>query len=161
MDDLISVIIPVYRVEPYLEKCIHSVRYQSYKNLEIILVYRDSNDLCSLICERHACEDNRIILISQKGKGLDAARKEGMLAATGKYVGYVDGDDWIEPTMYEELLKYAYEYEVDVVESGVIDSWEDVEKRIPYLEEGCYKDIDFIEKVEPRLLYAGTFLNTE
>ena len=156
MNDLISVIIPIYGVEPYLEQCIQSVRNQTYKNLEIILVCQDSGDRCPQICERHASEDERIKVIHPLNTGLDYARKQGMRAATGKYVGYVDGDDWIEPNMYEELLKYAQEYGVDVVESGVIDSWIDVEKnRTTYLEEGCYKGIDFIEKVEPKLLYSG------
>ncbi len=158
MNDLISVIIPIYGVEPYLEQCIQSVRNQTYKNLEIILVCQDSGDRCPQICERHAIEDERIKVIRPLKKGLDYARKQGMRAATGKYVGYVDGDDWIEPNMYEELLRYAHEYEVDVVESGVIDSWIDVEKnRTTYLAEGCYKGIDFIEKVEPKLLYSGIF----
>lgn len=158
MNDLISVIIPIYGVEPYLEQCIQSVRNQTYKNLEIILVCQDSGDRCPQICERHASEDERIKVIRPLNTGLDYARKQGMRVATGKYVGYVDGDDWIEPNMYEELLKYAYEYDVDVVESGVIDSWIDVEKnRTTYLEEGCYKGIDFIEKVEPKLLYSGIF----
>lgn len=158
MNDLISVIIPIYGVEPYLEKCIQSVRDQTYKNLEIILVCQESGDRCPQICERHAHQDMRIKVVRPLKTGLDYARKQGMLAATGKYIGYVDGDDWIEPEMYEELLKYAHEYEVDVVESGVIDSWLNFEKtRTPYLEEGCYKGNDFLEKIEPKLLCSGIF----
>lgn len=158
MNDLISVIIPIYGVESYLEQCIWSVRNQTYKNLEIILVCRESDDRCLQICNRNACEDRRVKVIRQESVGLDSARKEGILQATGKYVGYVDGDDWIEPVMYEELLRYALDYKVDVVESGVIDSWENREtRRTPYLDEGCYVGDDFVEKVEPKLLYAGIF----
>lgn len=158
MDDLISIIVPIYQVEDYLEKCIQSIRRQTYNNLEIILVCKDSADRCSKICEYHAQRDRRIKIVWQKSSGLDPARKEGMLAAHGKYIGYVDGDDWIEPNMYEELLGYACKYSVDIVESGAIDSWEGREtKRTPFLDEGCYKDQEFVEKVEPKLLYAGVF----
>lgn len=158
MEDLISVIVPIYKVEKYLEQCIQSIRNQTYKNLEIILVDDGSDDRCPQICDRHVKADKRIKVIHKKNGGLDSARKAGMRVATGKYVGYVDGDDWIEPEMYEKLIEYAHIYEVDVVESGVIDSWEKVEKRrTAYLPEGCYKGEEFIEKVEPKLLYAGVF----
>lgn len=158
MEDLISVIIPIYRVEAYLEQCIQSVRNQTYKNLEIILVDDGSDDQCPQICDRNAQEDERIKVIHKENGGLDSARKAGILASTGKYVGYVDGDDWVEPEMYEKLIEYAQVYDVDVVESGAIDTGiTEHKKRVPYLDEGCYKGRDFLEKVEPRLLYAGTF----
>ncbi len=158
MEDLISVIVPIYRVEKYLEQCIQSIRNQTYKKLEIILIDDGSDDMCPQICDRHAKADRRIKVIHKKNGGPDSARKAGMRVATGKYVGYVDGDDWIEPEMYEKLIEYAHIYEVDVVESGVIDSWEGIEKkRTAYLSEGCYKGEEFIEKVESRLLYAGVF----
>ena len=158
MKDLISVIVPIYRVEKYLEKCIRSIRNQTYKNLEIILVDDGSDDRCPQICDWHAGIDERIRVIHKENGGLDSARKAGILTATGRYVGYVDGDDWIEPQMYEKLLENAYAYDVAVVESGVIDSWaEEERKRIHYLQEGCYKGRDFMEKVETKLLYAGVF----
>ena len=158
MDDLISVIVPIYRVEQYLEQCIQSIRNQTYKNLEIILVDDGSDDQCPLICDRHAQVDERIKVIHKANGGQDSARKAGIMDATGKYVGYVDGDDWIEPDMYEKLLKYAHKYDVDVIDSGIIDCWVDREsKRTSYLKEGCYKGKDFIEQVEPKLLYAGIF----
>lgn len=155
---LISIIVPIYRVEAYLEECIQSIRNQTYINLEIILVDDGSDDRCPQICDRHALEDERVKVIHKENGGIDSARKAGILASTGKYVGYVDGDDWIEPEMYEKLLEYAQVYDVDIVESGVIDTGiTECKNRVPYLEEGCYKGRDFLEKVEPRLLYAGTF----
>lgn len=158
MTDLVSIIVPIYRIEQYLEQCIQSIQNQTYKNIEIILVDDGSDDQCPQICDRYAREDRRIKVIHKKNGGLDSARKAGIQAATGKYVGYVDGDDWVEPDMYEELLRLAREYDVEVVESGVIDSWINGEKkRVVYLEEGCYKGNDFTEKVEPKLLYAGIF----
>lgn len=160
MEDLISIIVPIYRVEQYLEQCIQSIRNQTYKNLEIILVDDGSDDQCPQICDHHAEEDARIKVIHKENGGQDSARKAGILAATGKYVGYVDGDDWIESVMYEKLLMYAHEHSVDVVESGVIDSWVDRERhRVPHIAEGCYKGKDFIERVEPQVLYAGVFFS--
>lgn len=156
--DLISVIVPIYRVEKYIDQCIWSIRNQTYRNIEIILVDDGSDDQCPQICEWHAKQDGRVKVIHKKNGGIDSARKAGMLAATGKYIGYVDGDDWIEAEMYEKLLAYAKEYEVDVVESGIIDSGENMQRvRLPYLGEGCYKDGIFEEKITPKLMYAGDF----
>lgn len=158
MSDLISVIVPIYRVENYLSQCIQSIINQTYKNLEIILVDDGSDDRCGEICDSFAEEDSRIKVIHKKNEGLDCARKTGILSATGKYIGYVDGDDWIEPDMYETLIEKAKKYDVAVVESGVIDSWEDNEKkRYPYLKEGCYKGEEFVSKVMPICIYSGDF----
>lgn len=160
MGDLISVIVPIYRVEPYLAQCIQSICDQTYKDLEIILVDDGSDDRCPHICDMYATIDTRIKVIHKKNGGPDSARKEGMLLASGKYIGYVDGDDWIEPEMYEELLKFAQTNDVDVVESGVIDTWGDhTKERVAYLDEGCYKDEMFIKNIESKLLYTGTFFS--
>lgn len=160
MEDLISVIVPIYRIEAYLEKCIQSIRNQTYKNLEIILVDDGSDDQCPQICDKHAREDSRIKVIHKKNGGLDSARKAGMVVACGKYVGYVDGDDWIEPEMYERLIECCNQYRVEVVESGVIDSYVNTsKKRVPYIEEGCYIGEKFTDKVERQLLYAGVFFD--
>lgn len=158
MNDLVSIIVLAYKVERYLDQCIQSIINQTYKNLEIILVCKDSGDRCSQICEKYVHIDSRIIFVDQKDSGVDAARKLGMRHANGKYIGYVDGDDWIEPEMYEKLLGYAKSYKVDIVESGVIDSWEDTEKRRGfYFPEGCYKGDVFEKNIESRLLYTGDF----
>lgn len=157
-NDLISVIVPIYRVEKYLEQCIQSIRNQTYRNLEIILVDDGSDDNCPSICDRYAEEDKRIKVIHKENGGLDSARKAGIQNATGKYVGYVDGDDWIEPDMYEKMMAYASQYDVAAVEIGIIDSWLDREQfRVPNLEEGCYKGERFVEKIESRILYTGNF----
>lgn len=158
MGDLISIIVLVYKVEQYLEQCIQSIINQTYKNLEIIIVCKDSGDKCCQICSKYAKIDSRIVVIHQEDSGVDAARKLGMLRARGKYIGYVDGDDWIEPEMYEKLHGYAVMYNVDVVESGIIDTWENAEKRRSfYFQEGCYTGKVFESIIEPKLLYAGKF----
>lgn len=157
MEETISVIVPIYRVEKYLAQCIESIVNQTYKNLEIILVDDGSDDHCGKICDLYAERDSRIKVIHKTNGGADDARKAGIQAATGTYVGYVDGDDWIEPAMYETLIKIAKDYNVDVVESGVIDTYENVyEYRTPYFPEGCYKDKKF-DKIAPHIIYLGDF----
>jgi glycosyltransferase involved in cell wall biosynthesis len=114
MGDLISVIIPVYNVEKYLRKCIDSVICQTYLNLEIILVDDGSPDLCPQICEEYAKRDKRIRVIHQKNGGLSAARNAGIHAANGEYIGFLDSDDYIAPSMYELLIDSIHRYDADV-----------------------------------------------
>lgn len=103
----ISVIVPVYKVEPYLRKCLDSIVGQTYRNLEIILVDDGSPDNCGEICDEYAERDERIRVIHKKNGGLSSARNAGLKLATGLYIGFVDSDDWIESDMYEYLLKGA------------------------------------------------------
>ena len=102
---LISVIVPVYKVEPYLRRCIDSIRNQTYTNLEIILVDDGSPDNCGHICDEYAQKDKRILVIHQENGGLSAARNSGLARCTGAYIGFVDSDDCIHPEMYERLYK--------------------------------------------------------
>ena len=100
---LISVIVPVYKVEPYLNKCIESIVNQTYKNLEIILVDDGSPDNCPAICDSWAEKDSRIKVIHKENGGLSDARNAGMVHATGEYIAFVDSDDYIDPEMYQSL----------------------------------------------------------
>lgn len=100
---LISVIVPVYKVEAYLERCVNSIRNQSYTNLEIILVDDGSPDRCGAMCDAMAFEDPRIRVVHKQNGGLSSARNAGLDIMTGDYVGFVDSDDWILPQMYETL----------------------------------------------------------
>lgn len=101
----ISIIVPVYNVEKYVEKCIQSLINQSYKNIEIILVDDGSNDRSNKIIDEYAKVDSRILTIHQKNKGFSAARNAGLKVATGEYVGFVDPDDYVDYQMYETMLK--------------------------------------------------------
>lgn len=101
----ISVIVPVFNVEAYVETCIRSIMEQTYRNLEIIIVDDGSTDNTGNICKSLAQEDDRIIVISQKNGGVVRARNTGIEKASGKYMGFVDGDDWIEKDMYEQMVK--------------------------------------------------------
>jgi len=118
MDKKISLIVPVYKVEPYLRKCVDSILAQTYKNLEVILVDDGSPDNCGAICDEYAARDGRIIVIHQKNGGISAARNAGLDIASGDYVGFVDSDDWIEPDMYEYLLSGALEEKAHIVICG-------------------------------------------
>lgn len=119
-EPLISIIIPIYNTDRYLDKCIKSVVNQTYKNLEIILVDDGSTDDCSNICDKWAKEDMRIKVIHQENQGRASARNTGLKNAFGDYIGWVDSDDWIEKDMYEVLLKYAQLNKSDIVCSFVI-----------------------------------------
>lgn len=103
MNDLISVIIPIYNVEKYLKKCIDSVLMQSYENLQIILVDDGSTDGSSKICDEYAKFDNRILVIHKKNGGLSSARNAGLKEARGNYITFLDSDDYVNATVYQEL----------------------------------------------------------
>lgn len=114
MNELISVIIPVYNVENTLRKCVESVINQTYKNLQIILVDDGSVDLSSVICDELAQKDDRIVVIHQKNSGLCATRNNALAVAKGDYIGFVDSDDWITPDMYEYLYNGLIDYDADI-----------------------------------------------
>lgn len=101
---LISVIVPVYNMEPYLDKCIQSIIHQTYQNLEIILVDDGSTDGSLRLCKQYADKDHRIKVVHKANGGLSSARNAGLDACSGDYIGFVDSDDWIADTMYERLL---------------------------------------------------------
>ena len=113
---MISVIIPVYNVENYLEECLNSVQHQTYTNIEVILVNDGSTDNSKMICERYCQEDRRFHLISQTNQGQSVARNTGVVASTGEFIAFVDSDDVIKANYLEELMKYMTA-DVDIVES--------------------------------------------
>ena len=102
---LISIVVPVYKVEPYLEKCVNSILAQTYTNLEIILVDDGSPDRCGEICDQLQQKDPRVVVIHKSNGGLSSARNAGIEIARGEYIGFVDSDDSIEPDMYEKLYQ--------------------------------------------------------
>ena len=122
--DLISIIIPVYKVEKFLEKCVNSVLNQTYKNLEIILVDDGSPDNCPALCDELAKKDKRIKVIHKKNGGVSSARNDGLDNATGKYICFVDSDDYIEPTYAEELHKAITENDVQMAVCEFYDVYE-------------------------------------
>lgn len=114
---LVSVIVPVYNIAQYIKECVKSIQKQTYQNLEIMLVNDGSTDNSGELCEQLAKGDQRIHVIHQENSGVVAARNAGIEASIGKYISFVDGDDWIEPDMIEELVNLINES--DLISSGV------------------------------------------
>lgn len=112
---LISVIVPVYKVEPYLRQCVDSIRNQTYTNLEILLVDDGSPDNCPAICDAYAAQDPRVRVIHKANGGQSSARNVALDDCTGEYIAFVDSDDWIEPTAYEEMMSFVQVKQLDVV----------------------------------------------
>lgn len=121
MEELISVIVPVYKVEKYLRKCLDSVCGQTWNKLEIILVDDGSPDGCGAICDEYAEKDSRVKVIHKENGGLSDARNAGLEAAAGRYIGFVDSDDYIKPEMYESMLHKMKNEDVDLVVCGVLN----------------------------------------
>ena len=122
---LISVIVPVYNVEAYLDRCVQSIADQTYRNLEIILVDDGSPDNCGAMCDAWAEKDSRIRVIHKENGGLSDARNAGMAAASGEYLGFVDSDDYIAPEMYQLLYTHICENACDISACGVELVYED------------------------------------
>ena len=119
----ISIIIPIYNVREYLAKCIESVINQTYQDIEIICVDDGSTDGSYEICEYYKKKDSRIKVVHKINEGIVSARQTGLKIANGEYVGFVDGDDWIDEKMYESMIRTMEKSNVDMVETGVIDSY--------------------------------------
>lgn len=117
-NEKLSIIVPVYKVEQYLDECIKSLVNQSYKNIEIILIDDGSPDRSGEICDDWARNDNRIYVIHKSNEGAAKARNEGLRMASGEYIGFVDSDDYVSPYMFETLIHLMSYYHCDIVECG-------------------------------------------
>lgn len=123
MYELISVIIPVYNVAAYLPQCLESVLSQSCSDLQVILIDDGSTDASGAICDEYAAKDPRVVVIHQKNGGAAAAKNAGLRAATGKYLSFVDSDDYLEPGAYEHMLHLLHTYNADVVQCAFRDAF--------------------------------------
>ena len=117
----ISVVVTVFNVERYLDDCIQSILNQSYKNLEIILINDGSTDRSLEICKYYEKNDSRIILISQKNCGAVMARKSGIINASGEYITFVDGDDWIDGDAYRSVIEMSDDE--DILMYGLVEEY--------------------------------------
>lgn len=118
MNDLISVVVPAYNIENYIERCIKSILNQTYLDIEVIIVDDGSTDNTASIIDQYALKDTRIIPIHKKNGGVSSARTEGINRASGEWIGFVDGDDVIEENMYEVLINNAKKYNADISHCG-------------------------------------------
>lgn len=117
-EELISIIVPVYNIEKYIARCLQSLLNQTFSNIEIIVVDDGSTDDSGKIIDRFAQQDSRILAIHKENGGVSSARMEGIKKATGDYIGFVDGDDFAEPEMFQHLLKNAVKYQADISHCG-------------------------------------------
>ena len=136
---LISVIVPVYKAEAYLEKSVKSIINQTYKNLEIILVDDGSPDRCGEMCDEFAKKDSRIRVIHKANGGQSSARNAALDIMAGDYVGFVDSDDWIEPNMYEHLYNLILKNNAQISVCGLQCDYDD--GKIVYFNELITSDI--------------------
>lgn len=118
MEKLLSVIIPIYNVEQYLDRCMESIVNQTYKNLEIIMVDDGSPDNCPKLCDEWAKRDNRIIVIHKQNGGLSDARNMGLSIATGEYIAFVDSDDFVDLDMYRTMIEALERTDSDISTCG-------------------------------------------
>ena len=125
MNSKISVIVPIYKVEKYLCKCVDSIINQTYKNLEIILVDDGSPDNCPQICDDYAKKDSRIKVVHKENGGLSDARNAGMKVATGEYVSFIDSDDYISLDFYQTLVNVMVNEKSDIAECDLVKFYED------------------------------------
>lgn len=155
---LISIIVPIYKVEDYLDRCISSLINQTYKNIEIILVDDGSPDGCPLMCDDWAKKDKRIVVIHKKNGGLSDARNAGIRIASGEYLLFVDSDDYIDADTCEAFIKMADKTNVDIVVGEAVQetSAGNFEmKRTDLIEGKVYKNTEFIKKaIRAREWYA-------
>lgn len=149
MNNKISIVVPVFRVEKELDRCVQSLLNQTYKNIEIILVDDGSPDFCPKMCDEYAEKDSRVKVIHKKNGGLSDARNVGLKNAEGKYILYVDSDDYIDLDSCERFLKVFENYDVDIVVGGAVkESSYVIEKMLHTATPGgkIYSSKDFIEK---------------
>lgn len=155
-DIKISVIVPCYNIREYLPRCIESILSQTYGNLEIILISDGSTDGTDEIIREYAEKDTRIIPIFKQNSGVSDTRNRGLDIATGEYIGFVDGDDYVEPEMYETLLKNALECDADISHCGYqmvfpsrVDYYYNTGKKVIQNNKKGIRDIIVGDYVEP------------
>lgn len=153
---LLSVIVPVYNTIKYLERCVDSIRNQSYENIEILLVDDGSTDQSGSLCEKIALEEKRVRVFHKENGGSSSARNIGIEHASGEYVAFVDSDDYIEKDMYAYLMEAIQRTKVDIAQIGRIEETEDG-KVLPEVCEIPYQEIKYQadEFLKELLMYRG------
>lgn len=153
----ISVIVPIFRIEKYLPECIDSLLGQSFLNFELILVDDGSPDACPKICDDYAKVDDRIKVIHKNNGGLLSARKAGLTVAKGKYISYVDGDDWVDRFYLDTLYKLAEANDADLVVTGHFREFDGKIETIKPKTAGVYFEDELKSTIIPNAIYNGDF----
>ena len=150
---MISIIVPVYKSEKYLSRCVQSILDQTYSDLELILVNDGSPDCSGRLCNAWAEKDHRVRVIHKENGGVSTARNAGLDAATGKYIAFVDSDDWIEPDMYQKMIAIAEQHGCDVVMCDCVKDFSDHSEVYSHdIRSGFYSAQQLIEEYYPHLL---------
>ena len=155
MEPMFTVIVPIYKVEKYLKKCITSILNQTYKDFELLLIDDGSPDNCPKICDEFKRKDKRVKVIHKKNGGLVSARNIGVKNASGKYICYVDGDDWIRPNLLEEVNKIITDNkDLDMVIFNIERVFEDYNQILDFdIENGLYDKQKLEEYIYPFMMY--------
>lgn len=149
----ISIIVPVYKSEKYLSKCVDSILAQTLKNFELILVDDGSPDGSGKLCDDYALKDVRVLVIHQENAGASAARNAGLEIARGEWIGFVDSDDWIEPETYETALHAALENNVDLIQWGIYIDVADCEVKKKKYRRGFFSSESDATYLEPSMCH--------
>lgn len=155
---MISIIVPIYKVEKYIRECIDSILAQTYSDIEIVLVDDGSPDNCPAICDEYAKSDCRVKVVHKENGGLMSARQAGLRASTGEYIGFVDGDDSIESDMYQKFADAIKQYQPDIALCEFYyDYPNEVVKSIQNLPEPYFTKAEMEEKIYPTMLFRNTY----
>lgn len=156
----LSIIVPVYNVEAYLTECLDSILAQTFSDFEVVLIDDGSTDGSPALCDKYAETDGRIRCFHKGNGGLVSARQEGFRHVTGKYVTFVDSDDWISPVMYEKMCGAAKETDADIICCNYTSIAPDKKiERPDFCKPGLYNKDRLIEEIYPQLLLSGTFFH--
>ena len=145
--ELISIIVPIYNVEPFLKECIESIIKQTYQNLEIILVNDGSPDNCGTLCDEYAKNDNRIKVIHKKNGGLSSARNAGLDIATGEYIAFVDSDDCVSSDFIQRLYELCKENSAEIAECDFLKFIDRIEKNSKNPEVELFSSIEMQKRI--------------
>lgn len=149
----ISVIVPVYKSEKYLEYCVESILNQTYKNIELILIDDGSPDQSAEICDEYARKDSRVRVIHKENGGVSTARNAGLDVAKGDYLTFVDSDDYLEADMYEKMMAKMKEYDCDIVMCDCVKEYGDYREIYSHdIREGYYNKEQLEQEYYPHLL---------
>lgn len=155
---ILSIIVPVYKVEKFLPTCIESILGQLFNDFELILVDDGSPDASGDVCDAYAKNDSRIVVIHKENGGIVSARKAGLAVANGEYIGFVDSDDWIDKEMFSFLVSVAQKYDCDLVASGFVFHSKEKDKiikdNVPF---GLYSSDERINSLQNTAICNGTF----
>lgn len=153
----ISVIVPIFRIEKYLPKCVDSILNQSFLDFELILVNDGSPDSCPEICDAYAKKDSRVRVVHKENGGLLSARKAGLRNARGKYIAFVDGDDWVDNYYLDVLYKLAEANDSDLVVTGHFREFDGKIETIKPNSTGIYDHDQLQASILPNAIYNGRF----